>query len=181
MRALIAAIACWGIGCAGAASNVPTSEFRASDVSLFDQTVDRVAAPITVDGELSAVFERRVDRSDFIAIVRVASLSSDWVKRRSAYRLAIKIKETLKGSPPKDLVLIVHDDEPGYASVKANEDRLLRNSFLAFLKWENRPQRSESIPRWHLSPDSDAAREKVDYLLGRPVSVPNAAAERERP
>jgi hypothetical protein len=180
VRALIAAIACWGIGCAGATSNVPTSAFRASDASLFDHAVDRVRAPVTVDGELSAAFERRVVRSDFIAIVRVASISSDWVRRRSAYRLAMKVKERLKGSWPKELVLIVHDDQPGYESVKSNEDRLLRDSFVAFLKWENQAGDSERIAHWHLSPDSDAVREQIDYLLGRPASDPNAAGEADR-
>ena len=180
MRALIAAIACWGIGCAGATSNVPASDFRPSDASLFDQAVDRVAAPVTVDGELSGVFEHRVVRSDFIAVVRVASLSSDWVKRQSAYRLTVKIKERLKGSSPKELVLIVHDDEPGYQSVKSNEDRLLRDSFVAFLKWEKQAGASERIAHWHLSPNSDAVRQKIDHLLSRPASDPNTTVEPDR-
>ncbi len=156
---------------------MPASEFRPSDAALFDRAIDRLAAPVIIDGERSGAFDRRVVRADLIAVVRVASLSSDWVKRRSAYRLTVKIKERLKGSSAKELVLIVHDDEAGYESVKSNEDRLLRDSFVAFLKWETQAEASEPIAHWHLSPDSDAVRERIDDLLRQPATDPNAAVE----
>ena len=125
MRVLIAAIACWGIGCAAASSSIPAPDFRPSDAPLFDNAVDLVEAPVIVEGEWSGAFERRVGRADLIAVVRVDSLSSDFVSRRSSYRLTVRVKNRLKGSSPKELVLRVGDDEPGYETVRVNEDRLL--------------------------------------------------------
>lgn len=177
VRVLIAAIACWGIGCAGAASNAPVTDFRASDVELFDNSVDLVAAPVIVEGEWGGAFERRVGRADVIAAIRVQSLSSEFVKRRSAYRLNAKVKDRLKGESTKELVLRVSDDQAGHRSVQANEDRLLHDSFIAFIKWEADPDSPEPIAHWHLSPDSGAVRDKIEYVLRRPPPDPHTEVE----
>ena len=169
MRVLIAAIACWGVGCAGASSNAPTTDFQASDASLFDNAVDLVEAPVIVEGEWSGAFERRVGRADLIVAVRVESLSSDLVKRRSAYRIAVRVEAWLKGSSSKEIVLRVRDDEPGYQSIRVNEDRILHDPFVAFLKWEAGSESPKLTPHWHLSPDSDAVRDKVQFFLHQPV------------
>ena len=169
MRVLIAAIACWGVGCAGASSNAPTTDFRSSDVSLFDNAVDLVEAPVIVEGQWSGAFEQRVERADLIVVAQVESLSSDLVKRRSAYRLTVRVRDRLKGSSSKEIVLRVRDDEPGYQSVRVNEDRLLHSPFVAFIKWEADAASPELIAHWHLSPDSDAVREKVEFFLRQPV------------
>ena len=177
MRALIVAIACWGVGCAGTSSNISTTDFQTSDDSLFDNAVDLVEAPVIVEGEWSGAFERRVGRADLIAVTHVESLSSDLVKRRSAYRLTVRVRDRLKGSAAKELVLRVQDDEPGYHTVRVNEDRLLHDPFVAFIKWEADPESSELIAHWHLSPDSDAVRDKVDFFLRQPVRDPHTEVE----
>lgn len=177
MRLLIAAIACWGLGCAGVAANAPVTDFRPSDAALFDNAVDMVASPVIVEGEWSGAFERRVARADLIAEVRVQSLSSELIKRRSAYRLDVKVKSRLKGSSTRELALRVSDDVPGYRSVQANEDRLLEDSFIAFVKWEANAAASELIAHWHLSPDTDAVRDKIEYLLRNPAPDPHASVE----
>jgi len=143
-------------------------DFRPSDAPLFDNAVDLVEAPVIVEGEWTGAFERRVGRADLIAVVRVGSLSSDFVSRRSSYRLTTKVKNRLKGSSSKELVLRVGDDEPGYETVRVNEDRLLEGSFVVFLKWAADPESSKLIAHWHLSPDSDAVRDKIDYFLRHP-------------
>jgi hypothetical protein len=176
MRALIAAIACWGIGCAGAASNVPATDFRASDAALFDNSVDLVAKPAIVEGEHGA-FDRRVARADLIASIRMQSLHSELIKRRSAYRLTARVKDRLKGTSSKELELRVSDDEPGHRTVELNEDRLLHEPFIAFIKWEADPQSPELIAHWHLSPDSEAVRDKIDYVLSRPPPDPHTEVE----
>ncbi|MFZ1864310.1 MAG: hypothetical protein WAU39_08825 [Polyangiales bacterium] len=168
MRVLIVFIACCTIQCAGTASNSPGSEFRASDAALFDDAVDLVDAPLMIEGT-RGTFERRVARADLIAVVRVESLSSDLVRRRSAYRLAVRIEDRLKGGSARELVLRVEDDEPGYHTVQVNEDRLLRDSFIAFVKWETDAGSSEPVSHWHLSPASDAARDQVQIFLRKPV------------
>lgn len=177
MRVLIAAIACWGIGCAGAASNTSTNDFRDSDLLLFDNAVDLVRAPVIVEGEYSGAFERRVQRADLIAVLRVDALSSDLVKRRSTYRLTVRVKNRIKGESSDEFVLRVRDDEPGYQSVRVNEDRLLHNAFVAFIKWESDPGAADRVAHWHFSPDSDAVRDKVEYLIRRPAVDANAEVE----
>ena len=99
----------------------------------------------------------------------IASLSSDLVKRRSAYRLTARVEERLKGSAPKEIVLRVRDDETGYDSVRVNEDTLLHEPFVAFIKWEADPESPEPIAHWHLSPDSVTVRDKIDFFLRNPV------------
>jgi len=176
MRVLIAAIACWGIGCAGAASNVQATDFRGSDVALFDNSVDLVAAPVIVEGEWGA-FERRVVRADLVASIRVQSLHSELIRHRSAYRLTVKVKDRLKGESTRELELRVTDEEPGHRSVEMNEDRLLSDSFIAFVKWEADPESSGLVAHWHLSPDSEAVRDKIGYVLRRPAPDPHTEVE----
>lgn len=169
MRAPLAVIACFAIGCAGRSSNAPASEFRASDAAFFDDAVDLVESPVIVD-DAEGAFEHRVGRADLIAVIRVESLSSDLVRRRSAYRLAVRIEERLKGGHTGDLILRVEDQQPGYRTVQVNEDRLLRDPFIAFVKWEPRTGSSEApVSHWHLSPASQAAREQVKRLLREPT------------
>lgn len=172
MRVLIAAVACWGLGCAGTTSNVSVTEFRASDATLFDGAVDLVADPVIVEGA-QGTLERRVSRSDVVASIRVQALHSELVKRRSAYRLTARVKERLKGESAKELELRVADEEPGYRSIQRNEDRLLRESFIAFVKWEAVQGASAPVARWHLSPDSTGVRDKIEYVLRRPASDPH--------
>jgi len=173
VRVLIAVIACWGIGCASAASNAPATQFQPSDVGLFDNAVDLVEVPVIVEGDWSGTFEQRVRRADLVAVVKVHSLSNDFVSRRSAYRLTVKVKKRLKGSSTKELVLRVSDEEPGYETVQVNEDRLLHDPFVAFIKWEADPGSPDLIAHWHLSPDSDEVREKVDFSLRQSASGVN--------
>jgi len=144
---------------------------------LFDSAVDLVEAPVIVEGQWSGAFERRVGRADLIAVVQVDSLSSDLVKRRSAYRIAVRVKGRLKGSSSKEIVLRVRDDEPGYQSVRANEDWLLHNPSVAFIKWEAEPGSPELTAHWHISPDSDAVRDKVEFLLRQPAKDPHTEVE----
>lgn len=168
VRTMIASIVCLAIGCAGASSKATATEFRASDAELFDDNVDWVESPLAVESA-RRTFERRVGRADLIAIVRVESLSSDLVRRRSAYRLATRIEDRLKGSFGGELILRVEDDEAGYHTVQSNEDRLLRDPFIAFVKWEDEAESAEPVARWHLSPASDAARQQVQLVLSGSV------------
>ncbi|MBT8450495.1 MAG: hypothetical protein KJO40_00880 [Deltaproteobacteria bacterium] len=148
---------------------MPAPDFRPSDAPLFDNAVDLIEAPAVVEGGWTSALERRVGRADLIAVVRVDALSSDFVSRRSSYRLTVKVKSRLKGSSSRELVLRVADAEPGYETVRVNEDRLLEGAFVVFLKWAVDPESPQPIARWHLSPGSDAVREKIDYFLRHPM------------
>lgn len=176
MRALIAVVAALGLGCGGAVSNTPTTAFRASDAELFDNAVDLVAKPAIVEGEWGGAFERRVARADVVAAVRAQSLSGELVRRRAAYRIEVEVTSWLKGSSTRELVLRVSDDEDGYRTVQVNEDRLLHDSFIAFIKWEANSG-PEPVTHWHLSPDSSGVRQKIEYVLRRPPPDPHTQVE----
>jgi hypothetical protein len=165
MRVLAMGVGCALLACAGGSSIAPTVEFAREDESLFDNSVDLVAKPAIVESEWRGEFELRVTRADLIAVVKIESLSSDEDLRGSGYRLTAKVIERLKGESGRELVLRAHDDEPGFRSVRVNEDRLLRDSFVAFIRWKNDPESEQIVPRWHLSPDTPAVRDKVAFFL----------------
>jgi hypothetical protein len=178
VRVLVVLIALCAVRCAGASSNAPQTEFRTSDAALFDGAVDLIENPLAVEGT-RGTFERRVARADLIAVIRLESLSSDLIRRRSAYRLAVRIERRLKGSSARELVLRVEEDQAGYRTVQANEDSLLRDPFIAFVKWERDAESSEPVSHWHLSPASDATLEQVQLVLRKPARGGHAELETE--
>lgn len=168
VRFVVALLACAVIQCAGTSTQAPHTGFRESDLAIFDDAVDLVENPLIIEGTRGA-FERRVERADLIAVVRVESLSSDFIRRRSAYRLAVRIEQRLKGNAPAELMLRVDADQPGYHTVQTNEDLLLRDPFIAFVKWEPHSADAEAVNHWHLSPATNAAREQIEILLRQPA------------
>ncbi|MDH3625225.1 MAG: hypothetical protein OES69_05305 [Myxococcales bacterium] len=168
MRVLAMGVVCALLGCARGSSTVPTVEFAAEDEFLFDNSVDLVDKPAIVESEWRGKFERRVTRADVIAVIKIESLSSDEDRRGSSYRLTARVIDGLKGRSNRELILRAHDDEPGFQSVRVNEDRLLRDPFVAFVKWKNDAEADQPLPRWHLSPDSPEVRDKVVFFLSPP-------------
>ncbi|MGB5810742.1 MAG: hypothetical protein WBG86_09445 [Polyangiales bacterium] len=154
--------------CAGGATTAAGVEFTPDDAQAFDNAVDFIDKPAIVESEWRGDFESRVTRSDGIAIIRVTSISGDKDRRGSGYRLTVEVTEVLEGALPTEIVLRVHDDEPGFRSVQANEDRLLGGSFVTFVKWQANEGSGGPIPRWHLSPNSAAVREKVRFFSNPP-------------
>ena len=173
----MAAIACWGIGCAATTASSPETQFTAGDAILFDNSVDLVWDPIIVEGEWGGAFERRIARADLIAAVRAKSIVTEVVKRRAAYRITVRVGQRLKGDSPDALVLRVRDDQPGHRTVEDSEDQVLHEGFIAFVKWEASEGSEERIPHWHLSPDSPAVRAKIDRGLRPPEPDPNTEVE----
>ncbi len=177
MRALILAIASLGISCAGATSNVPTTTYEAGDAPYFDHSIDFVESPAIVEGEWRGAFEQRVLRADLIAAVRVQSSVAEVVQRRAALRLMVRVLERFKGASGKEIELRVEDEQPGYATVEDSEDRIVREPWIAFIKWENVGGGKAPVPHWHLSPDTAAVRAKIEYLLSTPPPDPATQVE----
>ena len=153
-------------GCGGSRKHVVVADFRPGDEEVFDDALDLVASPAIVEGEWGGDFERRVDRADLIAVVEIETLRSNVnLDRRTTYLLSAGVREALKGRAVRDLVLQVGDHKAGFDTVRANEDRLLRDPFVAFVKWQHGSAPSELRARWHLSPASLGVREKIAFLL----------------
>lgn len=153
-------------GCGGSRKDVVVADFRPGDEEVFDDAIDLVASPAIVQGEWGGDFERRVDRADLIAVVKIETLRSNVdLDRRTTYRLSAAVRETFKGRTVRELALQVGDHQGGFDTVRVNEDRLLREPFVAFVKWQDGSAPSEVRARWHLSPASLGVREKVAFLL----------------
>ena len=161
-------VLCLLVGCAGGSSNAGHVEFMPEDEWTFDNAVDLIDKPAIVESEWQGQFERRVTRADFIGVVRVDSISVDEDREGAGYRLTAKVIDTWEGRAPRELVLRVHDDEPGFRTVSLYENRLLGSRFVAFVKWQPDPDSNEEIPRWHLSPDSPGVRDKVRFFSTPP-------------
>lgn len=168
MRVLVACVVCASLGCGGASTTAPTTDFAPEDDLLFDNSIDFVDRPAIVESEWRGQFERRVTRANIIAVVMIQSLSSVQDRQGAGYRLTAKVTELLKGASDREIVLRTHDGEPGFRRVQVNENRLLRDPFVAFIRWENDPEFEELVPRWHLSPDSPGVRDKVTFFLSPP-------------
>jgi hypothetical protein len=174
---VLAALSCWGIGCSRGATNVPTTAFLPTDAPLFDHSVDFVEAPVIVEGGWRGEFERRVDRADLVAAVRATSSVAEVVKRSSALRITVRVDERFKGASDRDIELRVDDDQPSFGTVEDSEQRILRDPWIVFIKWETVEGESDLVPRWHLSPDTPEVRAKIDYLLSAPPPDPNTQVE----
>lgn len=177
MRALFLAIASLGVGCAGATPTVPATTYQASDAPFFDHSVDFVRSPAIVEGEWRGAFEQRVARADLVAAVRVKSSISEVVQRSSALRITVRVDEKLKGTSDDEIELRVDDDQPSHAVVEDHQQELLRDPWIAFVKWEGVGGGGSPVPHWHLSPDTPKVRAKIDYLLSIPPPDPNTQVE----
>lgn len=166
---------CWSLGvlglllaCGGSSGAGPGVEFVPEDSLTFDDSVDMIDKPVIVESEWQGQFEKRVTRADFIGTVRVDAISLDADRRGSGYRLNVRVTDTLRGRAPREMVLRVNDQQPGFQSVSMYEDRLLGGSFVAFVKWQEDAESRQSIPRWHLSPNSPAVQDKVRFFSNPP-------------
>ncbi|MEM7137293.1 MAG: hypothetical protein AAF500_11975 [Myxococcota bacterium] len=153
------------VACGSSAANQASVEFTPKDNLAFDDAVDVIDRPVIVESEWQGQFERRVTHADFIGSVRVESISVDQDRRGAGYRLVARVVETLLGRAPRELALEVHDDQPGFESVRMYEDDLLGGRFIVFVKWQAQADSREVLPRWHLSPDSPGVRDKVRFFL----------------
>ncbi|MEM9731195.1 MAG: hypothetical protein AAF997_21655 [Myxococcota bacterium] len=170
MRRLWLGVLTMAAACGGGSASTHGVEFTPADVVTFDNAVDMIDKPVIVESEWQGQFEKRVARADFIGRVRVDAITLDEDLRGSGYRLNVKVTETMQGRAPRELVLRVNDQEPGFQSVAIHEDRLLGGSFVAFVKWQKDPSSKEEVPRWHLSPNTPAVQDKVRFFLNPPPS-----------
>ena len=177
-RALLALL----VGCGGGASSTRATEFLPTDDVLFDEGMDLVDDPVIIEGEWIGHFEQRVDRADLIVEVQIESLSSDVdLDRRASYRLNARVRDQIKGKRSDALLLRVSDRQRGYDSIRANEDRLLRDPFVAFVKWQADEITGKVEPRWHLSPASQGVKKKIAQLMRPPVGESHTEVEVIRP
>ena len=166
------------ISCGSSAPNIrPTSEFTEENARVFEDGVDFIEIPDTLEGrweeEWAAEFQQRVGQADFIGPVKVNVLRTDVdLDRRRTYRLVCEIESTWLGEAPGgEITLISREGAGGFASVDGNERRLLNAQFILYVKWYATPE-GDVLPHWHLSPNSDGVRRRTRFLIQRREDAP---------
>jgi hypothetical protein len=156
--------------CGGGSSSVKVSELTEQDVKLFDNNVDFVLDPEVLEGrarqELESDLQERYELSNFAGVVTVTTLLSDIdLEKHSTVRLASTVVKELQGkAPSKDMIFAVSENQDGYFGVTNNQQRLLNQRFIAFVK-QFKQDKGEVVTRWHLSPASDKIMAKIDQFI----------------
>jgi len=153
----------------------------AEDRLFFDDGVDFVGDPAVLEGrwrdDWSNELDSRVTDADIVSYVRVRALRTDVdLERRTTYRLLLEEQESILGELPEDLALASVEGDGGYITIEGNEDRILDEEFVLFLKWEQPSPDAPVRARWHLSPLTEEVTARVEYLAERRRGV-----EREQP
>jgi hypothetical protein len=158
-------------GCGGATQGIqPSSPFTEKHAKYFEDGIDFIREPGILEGQWfkdwEADLKKRIAYSDYIAVVTVKILRTDLdLDRKSSFRLITEVDRRLQGvSVGKELTLIVHESQDGYASVEDKASNILNLKFVAYVKWyEN--DKGEVAAHWHLSPASDAVVLRTEEII----------------
>ena len=161
-------------------TGVPLAE---GERALFDDGVDFVGDPSVLEGrwrdDWSRELDERVTRADVVSYIRVHALRTDTdLERRTTYRLLIDEVDDVLGGLPEELALASLEGDGGFATIDGNEDRILDQEFVLFLKWEQREPDAEVRARWHLSPHTEQVTARVEYLAERRRGVARPQPQR---
>jgi hypothetical protein len=158
--------------CGGAVEHVrASSPFTDQHARFFEDGLDFVGDPQTLEGpwldEWQAELQERVALSDLIARVKVTAVRSSRDRERTMLQLDLEIREIVHGANPSDVVPVsAHEGDQGFPSVRSSETQLLNAEYLLFVKWYV-DETGQVLPHWHLSPDTDAVRTKVQEDVRR--------------
>lgn len=162
-------------GCGGSTPQIQVSSpFTEEHATYFEDGLDFVHDPSTLDGrwrdEWQTELDKRIELSDLIARVKVEALRSHWDLDRTMLQLELSIQQRLHGRAPSGpFSVTVRDGDAGYPSVKSSESRMLKQSYVLFVKWYANDL-GEPVAHWHLSPDTEAVMgpvaTRIEMLYG---------------
>lgn len=165
------ALACGGSGgeTARPRSADPLTE---EERTVFEDGADFVADPTVLEGRWRENWSRdldlRVSHADVVSLVTIHTLRTDVdLDRRTTFRLLFRTDRDILGGVDEDVTLRAFEGDPGYSSLAGNEQRVLNQPFVLFLKWGQAEGSEEVVPHWHLSPAADGVVERVEYLAER--------------
>lgn len=155
----------------------------AEDRVFFDDGVDFVGDPDVLEGrwrdDWASELDSRVTHADIVSYVRVRALRTDVdLERRTTYRLLVEEMESILGELPEDLGLASVEGDGGFITIEGNEERILDQEFVLFLKWEQPSPDAPVRARWHLAPHTEEVTARVEYLAERRRGVDRPQPER---
>jgi hypothetical protein len=167
---------CLCAGCASAPQYTlqtvhPSSEFLASDASLFSDGLDMAGDTAALGGrwaqDYADALSQRIDRADLIALATVTTLRTDVTpEQRRTHWLVVKLDKRFKGMFSDELPLAVTEGAPGFESVARSRDELLHQQFMLFTKWQQEQDEAPVRARWHLSRATPELIQTVRGQLG---------------
>ncbi len=168
----------------GSTVTAPTTgtPLSAEDRRFFDDGVDFVGDPAVLEGRWRDDWSERArqprhPRGHRLLHVRVRALRTDVdLERRTTYRLLVDEQESILGELPDEQGLASVEGDGGYITIEGNEERILDEEFVLFLRWEQPSPDAPVRARWHLSPHTEEVTARVEYLAERRRGV-----EREQP
>ncbi len=170
LAAIMAMSSVMGCGGANAPVMVVTGPFTDAHRRAFDNGLDLIENPTSLEGAWLRDWEEEIDRrvslSDVVALVRITTLRVDVdLNRRETYRLIAHVERQRHGELPNEIALVSRQADPGYPTIRTNSERILNQSFVLFLKWAD--EEGQVIARWHLSPAADRVVRRVNSLVER--------------
>lgn len=168
-------------GCGPAAPPiVVTGPFTAEHEAAFENGVDYIDDPTILEGSWLRTWENDVDRrvqlADAVALVTITTLRQDVdLDRHETYRLIAHVDRERHGDLPDEVTFVVRYDQAGFGTVRGNEERILNQRFVAFIKWVD--QDGQIVARWHLAPASERVVRRVNTLIER-VHTPDEERRR---
>lgn len=169
--------------CGGRQAPITGVPFTDEDRTYFAEGIDLVNDPEALEGrwreDWARELDQRIRRTDVVAYVRIRTVRTDTdLDRRMTFRLYPEAENVLLGRLPETLILSSAQGDAGFVAIRNNEQRLLRDRFVLFLKWEQPEGAPEPTPRWHLSPASEPVTARVEYLLERRRGVERTSRAR---
>ncbi|MDQ3036866.1 MAG: hypothetical protein M3Y87_31020 [Myxococcota bacterium] len=173
VASLCAAIALAGTaGCGGDAAPAVqvTGPFTDEHAVAFENGLDLIENPTSLEGawlrDWEEDIDRRVSLADAIALVEISTVRTDVdLDRRETFRLVARVRRERHGELPDEVTLVTRPTDPGYASIRSNQQRVLNQQFVLFLKWAE--EDGQVVARWHLSPAADRVVRRVNSLAER--------------
>lgn len=156
--------------CGGSSDSLRVSDFTEEHAKVFDNSVDFISDPELLEDQArqqwQATLQARSKLSDFIAVAKVSTLVSDVdLEKQTTYRLVSTIVRELFGNGRgKELTFAVKEGAEGYPRVEQNQQRILNQSFIAYVKW-TKQEGGQIGQRWHLSPASDNVMSRLNAVL----------------
>jgi len=171
-------------GCGGSQETRVITAFTAEHEPVFENGMDMVRDPESLEGAWLGSWEdeldARVTLADAVVLATVRTIRHDTdLDRRETYRLVLNIEREYVGEAEDEETLVVREGDAGFGTIEGNEDRILDEQFIGFLKWQEDDVGEVRI-RWHLAQATDQVATRVRDLLARRRQVIQRDPSRRR-